>query len=524
MLLGFLCFMSAVVVMARGRISAVSTARLLSAADIVAGTICAAAMGTLLFYLVAPGYLDHVEPLVAATSWMYLRGEPIYPDWLHDPSFYGDNKGPALYLINSAILRLLPTIWASKLAGFAAGLAGAAFQYATWLWLRLSKPTALRLTVLAFLISSIEFYTFSNRADSFIYCLVSSSLLLTMLLELRAAAAAIGLLAGFATAMKLDGVFYFIPAMTWLLSSETGRRKFEGAALFAACAIGGFLLPFVMMAESISGFVSYIASSAHHGLSFDLLCGNALFALSLMTIASLGYLLTSEPLDRHAKLYLGSLSVCLILVVVGAAKPGAGMHHLYPFTPCAVFAFSRFLTFTSRETRGVAARRALPLLYFAVVASFGAGTAFLTFQLARGTFNAIDRGSERQADLAELQGRYPGAEMGVSDMAHYGETFLYPDLVFRGGRPSLVSATWMDLAYAGVNEGYVMAVLDECRVPAWLLPHGAPFSLTSYYTSKPLYSSAFRARFFAGYRLAEQGQHYDVWTCRRVILPGASSD
>jgi hypothetical protein len=57
-------------------------------------------------------------------------------------------------------------------------------------------------------------------------------------------------------------------------------------------------------------------------------------------------------------------------------------------------------------------------------------------------------------------------------------------------------------------------------VPAWILPHaGRPFSLTSYYTLKPLYSRAFRARFFAFYRLAEQGPNYDVWTCRETLQP-----
>jgi hypothetical protein len=524
LLLGFLGFITTFMVLRRriaaaGPDFAMPVTILSRASDVVAAVICFAAFAVLMFYLAAPGYLDHVEPLVAVTSWMYLRGEPIFPDWLHGEGLYGDNKGAALYLVNAALLQILPTIWASKLAGWTAGIAGVAFQFWTLRRLNLSRATALRLTAVTFLVSSIEFYTFSDRADSFIYSLVSASFALALLVDGPWAPAAIGVLAGFTTAMKLDAVFYFVPVLVWLVSNTANNGQLRAAGLFSGFAVAAFFLPFAAMGASVAGFLSYIWSSAHHGISLDLLVGNALFAFALLAIAAFGHVFAGAPMDRRARTFLFSLVLCLLVVVVGGAKPGAGMHHLFPFAPAAVFAFGHSLTLLPEPHIG-AGRLAIRLAFFAVVSSFGAGTAYLTYQLAEETIRADRSGTERRADLVRLQTRYPDAEMGVSDIHHYDETFLYPELAFRGGKLSLISATWMDLSYAGVSERYAMSMLDNCRVPAWILPHaGRPFTLTSYYTRQPLYSRAFRARFFAAYRLVEQGLHYDVWTCREVPQP-----
>jgi hypothetical protein len=524
LLIGFLGLMTWTVALRNrltvsGRAVAWPVRSLSRIADIAAIVIGVGTAGVLLVYLAAPGYFDHAEPLVAATTWMYVRGRTIFPDWAHGQGFYGDNKGPALYLVNSFVLRLVPAIWSSKLTGCFAGLGAIAVQVATYRRLQLSTATALRLAAIAFLVSSVEFYTFSDRADSFTYLLVSISLLLTTFdADARLIAAIMGVLAGFATAMKLDGILYFLPPLVWLLASETRTRPLlQAFCAFAVLAAAGFFLPYLVMGASVPAFLSYIVSTAHQGFSFDWFCGNVLLALSLAFIAVSGYAITGAQADRRAQLFQASLVFALFAGAVGGAKPGAGMHHLYAFAPSAVFAVGQFLR-TAADTPAIPNRPVLALTLFAVVVSFGAGTAYVAYQMARETLYIDKHGAERLADLDRLQARYPGAELGVSDMAHYEDALLYPEMVFHGGGLSLVSATWMDLAYGGVSERYAMRVLDDCHVAAWVFPHsGEPFSLTSYYTDASLYSPAFRARFLSNYRLTEQDAYFDVWACRRRI-------
>src|SRR5579862_9920197 len=66
-------------------------------------------------YLTQANYFDHVEPSIAAVSWWYHTGHPLYPAWREGEGLYGFTYGPLLFQITAAALALGPTILLSKL-------------------------------------------------------------------------------------------------------------------------------------------------------------------------------------------------------------------------------------------------------------------------------------------------------------------------------------------------------------------------------------------------------------------------
>src|SRR4029077_6406105 len=71
-------------------------------------------------YLFLPSYLDHIEPTVAVSSALLLRGEPIYPAWDAGQGLYGVPYGPVLYFIHAAVLLFCKNIEATKFVGVVA--------------------------------------------------------------------------------------------------------------------------------------------------------------------------------------------------------------------------------------------------------------------------------------------------------------------------------------------------------------------------------------------------------------------
>ena len=118
--------------------------------------------------------------------------------------------------------------------------------------------------------------------------------------------------------------------------------------------------------------------------------------------------------------------------------------------------------------------------------------------------------------IAELQNyisSYPDGQIGISDDAHY-PSYYYRVLSVWNGHPLRVDfTTWMDLAYAGVDEKYIARFVEGCAVKTWILPVGDPFMKTNGYNSLPIVSENFRRTFFANYRQIQVGNAYQVWRC-----------
>src|SRR5262249_48527745 len=86
-----------------------------TAAMLAVSTICAYIL-TIVLYLLYPNYFDHVQPVVASISWLWMHGYELYHDWTTG-DVYILISGPLTFLMNGVMLFFSPSILASKLPG-----------------------------------------------------------------------------------------------------------------------------------------------------------------------------------------------------------------------------------------------------------------------------------------------------------------------------------------------------------------------------------------------------------------------
>jgi hypothetical protein len=121
---------------------------------------------------------------------------------------------------------------------------------------------------------------------------------------------------------------------------------------------------------------------------------------------------------------------------------------------------------------------------------------------------------KKSAELQMYLDIYPGAQIGVSDDQHYGDYGYHVSSVFHGNGLKTDYGAWMDLAYGGIDEKYISRFLYGCNIPTWILPLGAPFTMINYYTDAPMFSEEFRRVFKENYKLAQEGNTFQVWRCQ----------
>lgn len=482
-------------------------------------------------YLFAPAYLDHVEAESASLAWLGLHGHPLYPplDGQHD--LYGTVYGPLQFELNALPLMLTPSIQFSKLAGIAAFFLGVTFTYLALARSRTAEVTW-PLFLLAALFAFFSHLVFTNRAEPFLFAIGAAAAWLRPMHGLvgRTAigrAAALGLLAGFAAALKLHGFLYVVPAVAALLASTRGARVMGSVLLTGGvAATAGFLLPFAYPAATLTGFVAYNTMTLHHAFSLKLLFLNGLFALSLASGAILLRLRSRHAVIGADRVFCVVVAASFALVALLASKTGAGAHHLLPFIPSVFVAYGLLLW---GSENGETLSAALPggaapgvgpdtarWLLRAGLCTFGVIALHQASAVAPLWFDAA-RDRERAAELVELSVRYPNAVVGVTDNDHYQSTLLYPLIVFRESNLRFDAAAWMDMQFAGIREESVLRLFKGCSVRSWILPReGAPFSMPSWYSRGPLFSKDFSDQFRADYRISDVGEFYSVWVCREA--------
>jgi hypothetical protein len=476
--------------------------------------LCAVFFCALFSYLLFPNYLDHVEPLVAAISAQYAHGMPIYPLWNHGEGIYGLPYGPALFQLNALVLAIFPTIAGSKLLGILMPILAAFLQYFTISHIESDRNIRLRLIALSIIIFSTSYYCFEDRGDSFL--LMLSSLCMFAFYRLRPVPAAIiiGLAAGLAIDIKIHAFLYFLaPALGLLARQNSAMRIARYAVIGVACAVVAALLPFAFPDVDISRYAAYLFLAGSVGWDPILFVQNILLVLALAAIPAAAYFVQRPQLDRDSHIFLFSAAAMAVLVAIAAAAPGAGPHHLLPFAPIAIIALAKVLA--APRQRPLARSETLNAIFLSALITFGvvgfSANAYVIDTTIRTA--AVER--LKLKELLNLHGRFPQAEMGLSDFDHYSDTYLYPALAFDGSKLRFVGASWEGLQAAGVNSSYTIDLLTGCNVAAWILPsHGAPFTSLSLYTIKPLMSGTFLETFYRNYHLTAHGKYFDVWQCR----------
>lgn len=462
-----------------------------------------------LVYFGLPQYADHIEPHVVITALNAHQGLPLYPDWSRSEGAYGMLYGPLLYAAVGVPLYASKTIIASKV------VTSTAFLFATVaMWFqgrRLSTPSA-GLIAKIYLAAIVPFgiYAFWVRSEPLLLALAAGGVMVLQIRNEILRWLALGVLTGLAVAIKIHAALYFIPlAVFALMDASDAKAAFLFAGTGAAGFVAAIIAAFAASPQEAVDFCRYLLTMSQHGLNKYLMFVNLLAVLVLA--APYGIALwqrrTSPGQDPRTSLTAASFALSVVLIIIVAAKPGSGPHHLMPLVPVLLF-----LTLTVWSPKIVEANDPLPIVGAVMVtlsiAPLAATASFLGHALL-GIDDTI--AAYREAgDLAEL---YPGAQFGPTDMAHYAMLQARAGAAFRGATLTFDMAAWMDLDFAGIRPSE--DALDFSPGPlVWILPReGAPFSMSSYYGKPSIFSPEFQARFRSRCHQIDLRKVFAAWRC-----------
>jgi hypothetical protein len=377
------------------------------------------------WYMSLPNFAGEVEPVVASLSWLTATGQPLYHG-LEDATRYSILYGPIVFLANGFVMQILgPSIFSAKLAGAASGALSMLFLF---LALRsvLSRRHALWACGYAVLLYFFHGpFSYLSRPDPFL--LTASSFALFCVSRAPRSIALIGLAAAVAWGidLKIHAPVYFIVPVV-LCSQRLGWRS-TSVALFGALALS--TLPFLLF-ENISAqnYGLWLVEATRHGLDLATFQKTARFGVFLLLPIAVFLGRGSLRRDpRHATtILLAATLVSFLSVLVFASKPGAGLNHLLPFIPIALYAsavLAREIQFRSEAPKLRWPRVAGLLACVTTALLFGL---FIEGKCVQRLNGAASEGRRVLADIQSIMDAHPDESIG---MAYGGEGDSY-DLTF----------------------------------------------------------------------------------------------
>jgi hypothetical protein len=446
-------------------------------------------VASVLVYVVLPAYFDHVEPSVAAASWVVMQGQAAYPSPL-GAEMRGLPYGPALFLMNGAALTLVgPGIPASKLAGAAAAMAS--LVVIALAARRQGSTGAVSWTALCCLAFGAT--AFWVRAEPLLL-LCSSLALLGVTLPAMPSAVAIGFALGLGINLKVSAVIYLLPAVLVFWRRHCAA-KVALAGIIAALTAS---LPFVLDNISLEGYAYWIGTATGHGIRWASI-PRAVEWAAFLGVPVVGALRAGAP--RASKPFALALLASLAISVPLAAKHGTGIYHFLPFVPAVALA--------GAGIREPARTTALAWLLSLTVLAIVQVPHWLSITIALPAREVAD-------ELQAIDAKYAG-DVAMGYGRSYRVSFFRPLLVFAGNEHVLDGASLMDWHWSGrVLPEPAIDAMRACRVQAWVFPRGsAPFALQSAYPIEgDVFPDRLREAFLERYRLVESGTWFDTWVCR----------
>jgi hypothetical protein len=328
----------------------------------------------------------------------------------------------------------------------------------------------------------------------------------------------VGVAIGVATNLKLTGVVYLAPVLA-LIAARHGVRAFVTGGLLAAVVIA---LPFVIFPHlSLADYRFWLQMSSENGVRVRLLRPNIEWALYLA--APLGLSLFARP-DVAQRWMLLTTCAAISLIIVLAAKPGAGPYHLLPFVPLIVWLAASFDAAAATPTALAWRSRAAAAFVLPAVIIIIAGIQQALF------IDALRAAAHLHVarDITTFADEHPGAriEMGYGGTSSYKGsaplTFYRPLLVFRDGDYLIDAPAVQEHQLAGIGiPPATLHALARCDVAYWLIPKNEePFATRNMYAATgftPLFSNEFRRTFADAYRVTTTTEYFDVYACRKNI-------
>jgi hypothetical protein len=468
----------------------------------------------LIHYSNLDGYLDHIEPNIAASAWWFMGGHALFPkpdDW---PIFIG--YGPLLTFIHSSVFNFAGgSIAMSKLANsvVSVGSVLVMFAYARNRFGGHRACIGILLFVAVILIyAPISFW---NRPDPFIVFLVALAVFTKGLSTEKwgnwAPHLIVGICIGLAVNLKVHAFIYFIPIAIDLC----GWKGIRQMIIIGLISIAVFLLPFAHPQISIEANISIIFENLSAQKRFD--TGLLIKALKYsMLFLAPGFLLVGllvrgrHNIQAKDAIYFAALTLSTAFALFPSSNLGMGSYHLLPLLAISIDSFLRFLNGfddTPRLQKGIMIF--FPLLFL-----------LISIPVQRRLTRNMDRITLENVaeEVVQVTQRLQNKSLQVG----YGQSFekyrfsYFKIIPMFTGQPITIDAqTMMEFNFIGIDLSHKLAAdIEACKTRNWLIPKGEqPFTLKSYYTGKRLFGQTPQI-FLHRYEKSESLKYFDLWTCK----------
>jgi hypothetical protein len=485
-------------------------------------------------YVCSSEYMDHAEPNIAAVSWLFKTGHPLYPK-LESAERYINNYGPVLYAINGFVLNLLgPSIGTSKITGALAGLISLASIFYT-----LEKVSGFRKAIICSACITLLFLfvnssagmvaaTFWVRPDPLLLMCVSVGLLGAVRGRPAIAALLCALSLGINFNLKIFALLYVLPIYV-LLYQQVGL-SYTLASLAGSIIIA--VAPFLAFPQvSLENYILWLRQVSTQGIELGQLIKNIAWFIYVslpIIFVFVSLMLTQKrnlyQLVRGLKFYILALLVSGMSVAIIGAKSGALENNMLPLLPLLsylfVLAFERLKGGTERSTAPENISKYLHLTVASAAIALLASTLLVVIPNEGSLLTRLLTypGHYAVKDIEGVVKSYPEATIGMGYSTNNELSFYRPVLIFRGNPYLLDAASMMEIQKSGIDpiSSKTLEALRSCQTKIWLIPKGsAPFQLASYYAPRnPVFSEEFKRIFLDTYALGEPTNYYDLWVCK----------